>query len=100
MGEFVNNVLSDIEIKTTRSCFTEVKIGGKQVKCRAYTLEQRAGEFPVVTLEMIPIVKGISLKGIVKIGNMEEIAMFMSESEFEEFCTIWRSFHECKELLE
>lgn len=100
MGVIVNNGLSDIEIKTTRGCFAEVKINGEQVKCRAYTLEQCAGEIPVVTLEMIPNVKDILLKGIVKIGSKEEIAMFMSESEFEEFCTIWRSFHECKELLE
>lgn len=100
MGAVVNNRLSDIEIKTIGSCCTDVRINGETVRCSAYTLEQCAGEIPVVTLEIIPNVKDILLKGIVRIGSKEVIARFMSESEFEEFCTIWRLIHDQKELLE
>ena len=100
MGVIVNNGLSDIEIKTTKDCLTSVKINGETVKCSAYALEQHAGEIPVVKIKIIPHIKDVKLKGNVEIENKEEIANLMSESEFEEFCTIWRSFHKCKELLE
>lgn len=100
MGVIVNNGLSDIEIKTIGGCFTEVKINGENVRCSAYTLEQCAGELPVVKIKIIPNIKDVNLKGIVEIENKEKIAMLMSESEFEKFCTIWRLIHDQKELLE
>ena len=100
MGVVVNNGLSDIEIKTIESCWTEVRIDGEKVRCSAYTIEQHAGELPVVAIEIIPNIKNVKLKGIVEIENKEKIAMLMSESEFEKFCTIWRSIHKQKELLE
>ena len=100
MGEVVNNGLSDIEIKTIGDCRTEVRIDGEKVRCSAYTLEQHAGELPVVAIEIIPNIKDVKLKGIVEIENKEKIAMLMSESEFEKFCTIWRLIHDKKELLE
>ena len=100
MGEFVNNVLSDIEIKTIGGCRTDLRIDGETVRCSSYTLEQNAGELPVVAIEIIPNIKDVKLKGIVEIENKEKIAMLMSESEFEKFCTIWRLIHDQKELLE
>lgn len=100
MGAVVNNGLSDIEIKTMGGVCTDVKIDGEKVICSAYTLEQCAGELPVVTIEIIPNIKDVKLKGIVEIENKEKIAMLMSETEFEKFCTIWHLIHDCKELLE
>ena len=100
MGVVVNNGLSDIEIKTIRDCCTEVRIDGEKVKCSSYKLEQYAGELPIVAIEIIPNIKDVKLKGIVEIENKEKIAMLMSESEFEKFCTIWRLIHNQKELLE
>lgn len=100
MGVVVNNGLSDIEIKTMGGCCTEVRIDGEKVRCSSYKLEQYAGEIPVVAIEIIPNIKDVKLKGIVEIENKEKIAMLMSESEFEKFCTIWRLIHDKKELLE
>lgn len=97
MGVIVGNGLSDIEIKTTGGCLTEVKVNGENVRCSAFTLEQCVGEIPVIELEIIQPVINVGLKGRAEIANKKEIAKLMSDVEFNEFCKIWLEVHGYKE---
>lgn len=62
------------------------------VKCRGYSIRHRVDEVPEVELELCCVPK-YEHEVLVNVSNKEEIARLMDETEFEEFCKIWKEVH-------
>lgn len=62
------------------------------VQCRGYSISHSIDEVPTVELELCCIPK-YEHDVVTQISNKEEIARLMDETEFEEFCKIWKEVH-------
>lgn len=62
------------------------------IKCRGYSINHSIDEVPTVKLELCCIPKYEHYVAT-QISNKEEIARLMDETEFEEFCRIWKEVH-------
>ena len=63
------------------------------MRCRGYYISHSVGEVPTVELELCCIPK-YEHDVVTQISNKEEIARLMDETEFEEFCKIWKELHD------
>lgn len=86
-------VVHEVNIKSDGGTKTSIQIDGNNIHFyRGYTVSQKEGEIPVVTLEMIPTL-ALEVKGEVRIEHLGDLARVMDEPLFREFCTLWNGLH-------
>ena len=73
---------------------TDILVDGTSVSksCIGYSVIQIAGEFPKVTLDMIPEVL-LEIKGQLEISHLGDLARVMDKDMFNEFCMMWKTLH-------
>lgn len=84
----------EIKISTNGSTGTDVLINGTSVSksCIGYSVRQKAGELPKVTLDMIPEIL-LEIKGQLEISHLSDLARVMDRDVFNEFCVMWKTLH-------
>lgn len=70
----------------------KVFIDDVPIRCSGYVLKHNVNEVPVLSIS-IPVIPNINEKANVEIENLEEIARFMDEDTFKEFCETWKEVH-------
>lgn len=84
----------EIKISTNGSTGTDVLINGTSISksCVGYSVSQKAGEPPKVTLDMLPAVL-LEIKGQLEISHLGDLARVMDKDMFNEFCVMWKTLH-------
>lgn len=84
----------EIKISTNGSTGTDVLINGTSISksCVGYSVSQKVGELPKVTLDMIPEVL-LEIKGQLEISHLGDLARVMDKDMFNEFCVMWKTLH-------
>lgn len=84
----------EIKISNIGSNGTDILIDGVSVSnsCIGYSVSQKAGELPKVTIYMIPDVL-LEMKGQLKISHLSDLARVMDKDMFNEFCVMWKTLH-------
>lgn len=62
------------------------------IQCRGYSIRHSLDKVPIFELELC-CVPNYEHDVMMKISNKEEIARLMDETEFYEFCKIWKEVH-------
>lgn len=89
MGVLHNLKIEPIEDRV--QC-ARVMVDDMRIKCRGYSISHSIDEVPTVELQLCCIPK-YEHNVVTHIGNKEEIARLMDETEFEDFCNIWKEVH-------
>lgn len=84
----------EIKISNIGSNGTDILIDGTSIlkSCIGYSVSQKAGELPKVTLDMIPDVL-LEIKGQLEISHLSDLARVMDKDTFNEFCVMWKTLH-------
>lgn len=87
-------VLHNLKIEPVESRIecAKVIVDDMPIKCIGYSINHSLDEVPTVELELCCI-PNYEHDLITQIRNKEEIARLMDETEFEEFCKIWKEVH-------
>jgi hypothetical protein len=87
-------VLHNLKIEPVgrRTEYARVIVDDMPIKCRGYSINHSIDEVPTVKLELCCI-PNYEHDVVIQISNKEEIARLMDETEFEEFCIIWKEVH-------
>lgn len=73
---------------------TDILIDGTSVSksCVGYSVSQKAGELPKITLDIIPEIL-LEIKGQLEISHLGDLARVMDKDMFNEFCVMWKTLH-------
>lgn len=84
----------DIKISNNGSKGTDILIDGVSVSksCIGYSVSQKGGELPKVTLDMFPRMF-LEIKGQLEISHLGDLARVMDREMFNEFCVMWKTLH-------
>lgn len=84
----------EIKISNKDSIGTEIFVDCIPVSksCVGYSVRQKAGELPKVTLDMIPEFL-LEIKGQLEISHLGDLARVMDKDMFNEFCVMWKTLH-------
>lgn len=84
----------EIKISNIDTTGTDILVDGASVSksCIGYSVSQKAGEPPKVTLDMLPEVL-LEIKGQLEISHLVDLARVMDKEMFNEFCVMWKTLH-------
>ena len=84
----------EIKISNIGTAGTDILVDGTSVSksCTGYSVRQKSGELPKVTLDMIPAVL-LEIKGQLEISHLGDLARVMDKDMFNEFCVMWKTLH-------
>ena len=84
----------EVKISNIDTTGTDILVDGTSVSnsCIGYSVSQKAGEPPKVTLDMLPEVL-LEIKGQLEISHLGDLARVMDKDMFNEFCVMWKTLH-------
>lgn len=84
----------EVKISNIDTTGTDILVDGASVSksCIGYSVSQKAGEPPKVTLDMLPDVL-LEIKGQLEISHLGDLARVMDKDMFNEFCVMWKTLH-------
>ena len=84
----------EIKIGNIGTNGTDILIDGASVSksCIGYSVRQKAGEPPKITLDILPEVL-LEIKGQLDISHLGDLARVMDKDMFNEFCVMWKTLH-------
>ena len=84
----------EVKISNIDTTGTDILVDGTAVSesCIGYSVRQKSGDPPKVTLDMIPEFL-LEIKGQLAISHLGDLARVMDKDMFNEFCVMWKTLH-------